>query len=172
MLNQRRINVLNEIYSGVHPVKAYLNHYDVKSEAVASSCVYRMLADESCKAYLNKMMEEERLQLIKTAIATKEEAAQIASEIMRARFSDFDIDNPTKEQLNSPALKEVRHTSGHSAKKDSDWSTWTIKLESPLAAAEFLAKLYGWNEEKQGNVFNLSDVKILVAYEQPKQLKE
>lgn len=82
-------------------------------------------------------------------IADKEEVLEVATEILRARFSDFDSE-PTKEQLKSPALKTVKRTKGEK------FSSSTLTLHSPLEAAEFIAKLGNWYDT---NVYN--DIKVL-----------
>jgi len=93
-----------------------------------------------------------RLQALQTeakniAIADKNEAGEVATEILRARFADFDLENPTPEQLRSAAVREVVKTQYIGKDGEVLHTATKLKLESPLAAIDRLADLYSWKKE-------------------------
>lgn len=92
-------------------------------------------------ARLQELQEETK----NVAIADKDEAGAVATEILRSRFADFDLENPTKEQLKSAAVREVVKTV-HYGKDGESTVSYKLKLESPLAAIDRLAEIYNWKK--------------------------
>jgi hypothetical protein len=122
---------------------------------------------------INEIREKNRQDMLERTIAKKEEAAQIVTEILRARFSDFDIDNLTKEQMNNPALREVTRTHFTGGKEGRAVQTSTkIKLDSPLQAVEQLAKLFGWYENAPVGFQDRRTINIIVSDDKAKELTE
>ena len=146
-LSQKQEAFTLDYFKTEDPAPSYFNHYHCKSLAVASVGASNLLKKPKIQARLKELRDQLEKKVIEETIATKLEAGQVATEIMRARFSDFDLDNISREDLKSAAIREIKRTKGHSG-KGKGYQSVTIKLESPLAAAEYLAKLYGWCEEQ------------------------
>lgn len=123
------------------------------------------------QARIKELQNQKTEKMLEKTVGTKLEAGQVATEILRARFSDFDIDNITKEQMSSPALRKVtrQHFTGGKGGRASQTTT-KIELDSPLQAAEYLAKLYGWYEQLPEGYQDNRQYNILVADERTKDI--
>ena len=171
MLTQKQEEFILDVLSNVTPSKAYFTHYKCKPSA-ACALASRLLTKANIQARIKELRAIKLQEILKETVAQKLEAGQVATQILRARFSDFDIDNLTKEQLSSPAIRQITRQGGTGRDGKSPWNSTTVKLESPLAAAEYLAKLYGWYETLPEGFQDNRVINFIISGEEAKGLVE
>ncbi len=136
------------LFKGLSQRESYLQagYSNNSNVAIVDNHAYELANKGEIMERLSELQEETK----NTAIAEKNEAGEVATEILRSRFSDFDLENPTKEQLKSASVREVVKTV-HYGKDEEMTVAYKLKLESPLAAIDRLADLYSWKKGVQIN---------------------
>ncbi len=150
MLSQQQIGFTLDVFREVPSGQAYMNHYSVKSMAVADVCASKLLRSAKIQDYLQELRSE-----IKTeAIADVQERQEVLTEILRGRFGDFadakgHLDIPDRDALNNASLQEVKttHFIGGKDGRASETTT-TIKLRDPITAIQELNRMTHVYEER------------------------
>jgi len=154
------LDVIKEIPAG----QAYMNHYKVKSRAVADMCASRMIRTDKIKAHLQdirKKMEDD-------SIAGPIERRQILTEIARARMTDFMtcsadgvwMHDIGPENMNRAGLKKIETTTMPFGKDDDDLKILLTKVEltDPTRAIDLLNKMDKLYSD--GATVNINNTKV------------
>ncbi len=96
---------------------------------------YTIGAENLLKPQIQTRLHELRQRAEDASVASVLERKQVLTEIVRGRFVDF-MTKLTPEKLKSAALQEIRITEDAEGKR-----TTTIKLHSPIQAADLLNKM-------------------------------
>jgi phage terminase small subunit len=151
-LSQKQHDFTINYFDTGHGTQSAINAGYSKRSAHSTSTY--LLKNPKIQQELTRLRDLKQAQIIKESVAEQLEAAQTATEIMRARAGQF-MDPETGEITSNPesfmtaGVSEVRVTRGVSKTGD-PWEARTIKLRDPLAGADYLAKLYGWYHENPG----------------------
>ena len=173
-LTQKQINFTQDYFKDIPSFKAYMNHYNVKSRAVADVCASQALKNPKIQAYLQEL----RAKAESDAVMSLQEMLEAHTEIARGRIGHFmDGDNRIKQDSNmaSAAIQEldvsdVKIGKGEHAKL----ATITkIKLHDPVRSMQEIARLKGhYPKEAQGDT-NINVVFVIGrGYADQKQIIE
>ena len=146
-----------------------MNHYRVKSMAVADACASRLLKNAKIQAYYQELlakMEDE-------SIASPKERKQILTEITRGNLIDYQETGADGAWLNigkdSPHTKAISEITSRTDDKNSVITR--VKLHSSIQAIAELNKMEKVYSENMVNVDNRI-LNIIVNSEKAKELTE
>ncbi len=170
-LTQKQRGFTLDVIKEVKPGQAYLNHYKVKSMAVADACASRLLKTAKIQAYYQELlakMEDE-------SIASPKERKQILTEITRGRVSDLLDDSQRIKQggnLDTAAIQEIDTTDIKIGKGENAALAiiTKVKLHNPIQAITELNKMERIYDE--GVKIDNRTLNIYVNSDKAKELTE
>ena len=174
-LTQKQELFTQNIFKGMEQTAAYLEagYSDKQSPATLWVHASALAASDKVRirlGELNKKAEDK-------TIATHKEVCQVATEIIRGRFSDFvtcgadgSYIDVGPEKIHSAAIKKVKSRTEYNEKGASPAVITDIELESRLSGIETLAKLKKWYDAQPGGNTTNTVVNILVVDSETKEL--
>ena len=160
VLTQQQMGFAGDILNEVPAGRAYMNHYKVKSRAVADVNASRLLRHARMQAYLQHLRDK----MEENSIATPKERRKILTEIARGNLLDYQETGADggylsigKESPNTKAIAEI--TSRTEYDKDGSGAALVtkVKLHNPISAIDILNKMDKLYEDKQ----SVRDVNIV-----------
>lgn len=168
-LTQKQRGFTLDILKEIKPGQAYLNHYKVKSMAVADACASRLLKTAKIQAYYQELLAK----MEDDSIASPKERKQILTEITRGNLLDYQETGADGAWLNigkdSPHTKAISEITSRTTEDNSVITK--VKLHNPIQAITELNKMEKIYSENTVNVDNRT-LNIIVHSDKAKELTE
>ena len=172
-LTQKQIGFTQDYFNEIPSFQAYMNHYNVKSRAVADVCASQALRNPKIQAYLQELREKAE----SDAVMSRQEILETHTEIARGRIGNLLDENQRIKQgtdLSNASIQEIDTTDIKIGKGENSRlaKVTKIKLHDPVRSMQEIAKLQGHypKEEAGGNTYN--DIKVLIVREKPKEIED
>ncbi len=147
MLTQKQIGFTQDIFNEIPAFKAYMNHYNVKTRAVADVCASQALRNPKIEAYLQELRNKAESK----AVMNRQEILERHSVIGRASVTDFQTAGADgswvdigPENKHSGAIQEITSRTEYDKDGSNPAVITKVKLHDPVRSMQEIAKLQGY----------------------------